>query len=1046
MSSNEILVPGHRSNQQHVRQGNDYQNVTVAEGGRALRGNVYAENFSMNILDPSQRPQKTEQEKKDDFMRSLSFDVMDYRLATIGIAHRDTCSWLYSRAEYLKWQDPGSRAEHHGFLWIKGKPGAGKSTLMKHALQHAQDLAQRNTAIFSFFYNARGHELEKTTEGMYRSLLHQVYEALPDRLPKVLPKHSSDPSKHTWQLPILQNMLRDALLNFGNATEITCYIDALDECDEDAIRPAVDYFADLGEQAVFQGTKISICLASRPYPNITMQRYQAFNLDEQSEHHEDIKKFVRGKLRDVDNLDLELSEEVSRRSCGVFLWASLVVQILNKRMNHGADHQQLMADLEAVPTGMKELLKSILSDGSAFLLPTLLWVLFSREDVELRQLYFAIRFCAENKTFEELDWERITPEQMRLFILSSSKGLIEATSEDGIDRPQFIHESVREYLLTGGLSLLDNSLAANWSVVSHLKMAIWCRDYIESEPFWDLEGQPNEVHHLWVTAANCFYGHCEIAYKGGALQLEILDALSQRTQHRIAQLRDLGDSATILDDLLEGGHRALAEGLLRRQLMHYSNANRDQGDACAEERTVAIGGTIPHFDFNARDNSATLISAINIPWRPAVQLLLDCGADPNLAPWYDAPLLAAIRTGDCEIVELLLLRGADPSITLLTRGISTIEQTPILLAVIKGHKRDVKTLLERGADANGGSIGRGGPLTHAIRGAFIMFPTPGAGADDGPCQSEIAGMLLKHGANANGKGAERESPLTIAISKHEHEVVKMLLEHGANANGCVAELQKPLFKAILTDQQELVRLLLAHGGDPNGTIRERPLHLAVGRRDESTVRLILEAGADTKTKDEMGRGPLHVLCLGGKCPFEDSFCESSSIRKALLDAGADINAIDVTEYTALTMVAEMGSPSVEHLLVDRNFTNLTHRMALTIAAKTGDFGPARLLIKDGTDINATDSANKTALVTAVEMEDHCLVRLLLDAGADTNVTDSAHRTALIIAAEMGNFDIARLLVDRGANLDIYGQEVHYLRLLMAGKGIALGPKELGPDV
>jgi hypothetical protein len=57
--SNEIVAPSHRSNQQHVRQGNDYQNVSVGEGGRAILGNVYADSFSMNVLDPSQRPQKT---------------------------------------------------------------------------------------------------------------------------------------------------------------------------------------------------------------------------------------------------------------------------------------------------------------------------------------------------------------------------------------------------------------------------------------------------------------------------------------------------------------------------------------------------------------------------------------------------------------------------------------------------------------------------------------------------------------------------------------------------------------------------------------------------------------------------------------------------------------------------------------------------------------------------------------------------------------------------------------------------------------------------
>jgi hypothetical protein len=66
--SNEIVAPSHGSHQQHVRQGNDYQNVTVAEGGRAILGNVYADNFSMSILDPSQRPQKMEEEKRQEYL------------------------------------------------------------------------------------------------------------------------------------------------------------------------------------------------------------------------------------------------------------------------------------------------------------------------------------------------------------------------------------------------------------------------------------------------------------------------------------------------------------------------------------------------------------------------------------------------------------------------------------------------------------------------------------------------------------------------------------------------------------------------------------------------------------------------------------------------------------------------------------------------------------------------------------------------------------------------------------------------------------------
>jgi hypothetical protein len=127
-------MEGRRADQQQGRQGNDYQNFTVREGGRGVFGNIYADSFHMSVLDDPQRPRKTKQEEQADFMKSLSFDVMDSRLTTIDIAHRDTCSWLYSRVEYLRWQDPELRASHHGFMWIKGKPGAGRSTLMKHAL------------------------------------------------------------------------------------------------------------------------------------------------------------------------------------------------------------------------------------------------------------------------------------------------------------------------------------------------------------------------------------------------------------------------------------------------------------------------------------------------------------------------------------------------------------------------------------------------------------------------------------------------------------------------------------------------------------------------------------------------------------------------------------------------------------------------------------------------------------------------------------------------------------------------------------------------
>ena len=63
---------------------------------------------------------------------------MDARYATIKTAHTRTCRWLLKEPKYRDWLDMNKTVEHHGFLWIRGKPGSGKSTLMKFAVGSAR--------------------------------------------------------------------------------------------------------------------------------------------------------------------------------------------------------------------------------------------------------------------------------------------------------------------------------------------------------------------------------------------------------------------------------------------------------------------------------------------------------------------------------------------------------------------------------------------------------------------------------------------------------------------------------------------------------------------------------------------------------------------------------------------------------------------------------------------------------------------------------------------------------------------------------------------
>ena len=89
---------------------------------------------------------------------------MYVRQKNIHVALDNTCNWLFSTTEYNDWISRKNIEVHHGLLWIKGRPGAGKSTLMKEALHRAEvKTSKTGTTTAGFFFNARGTEiLEKT--------------------------------------------------------------------------------------------------------------------------------------------------------------------------------------------------------------------------------------------------------------------------------------------------------------------------------------------------------------------------------------------------------------------------------------------------------------------------------------------------------------------------------------------------------------------------------------------------------------------------------------------------------------------------------------------------------------------------------------------------------------------------------------------------------------------------------------------------------------------------------------------------------------------
>lgn len=148
-----------------------YERVTAHENARMHLGDIitiYCQHDSSST-EETFSGSNTRQLRK-----ALDFKNMHRRFDDIGRALLDTCQWVFDSLHYLHWQDASLHSEHCGFLWIKGKPGAGKSTLMKCAVNHTLETSE-DGAIAYFFYDASGSLLQRSTEGMYRCLLSQMY-------------------------------------------------------------------------------------------------------------------------------------------------------------------------------------------------------------------------------------------------------------------------------------------------------------------------------------------------------------------------------------------------------------------------------------------------------------------------------------------------------------------------------------------------------------------------------------------------------------------------------------------------------------------------------------------------------------------------------------------------------------------------------------------------------------------------------------------------------------------------------------------------------
>ncbi|XP_044460163.1 ankyrin-1-like [Triticum aestivum] len=169
----------------------------------------------------------------------------------------------------------------------------------------------------------------------------------------------------------------------------------------------------------------------------------------------------------------------------------------------------------------------------------------------------------------------------------------------------------------------------------------------------------------------------------------------------------------------------------------------------------------------------------------AARYLLDRGADPMIPGRLGSPLHTATMNGNCEIVELLLSRGADVDVFDSKHG------TPLHAATNLSEVGPMKVLLEHHADPNKVLNLHSTPLSMAIQRESL----------------ECVKLLIEAGADVNKTNYIGVTQLMVAANNGLPDIMRCLLDAGANANIGDSFGTTPIEIAALKGRRSMVEIL-----------------------------------------------------------------------------------------------------------------------------------------------------------------------------------------------------------------------------------------------
>jgi hypothetical protein len=582
--------------------------------------------------------------------RRLHYPEMFNRQSNIALADPATLSWLEDDNRPLnRWV-----LSDTGVFWIQGKPGSGKSTMKRFAdhLSTSANLFVRRHRVVPFYFNGLGSQLEKSMEGLLRSILYQMISWDPAFFVHCRDKFSLMPTEPA-RLTLTDLKVLLVLLLGGKdlGARFCILIDALDEC-AGLLRDDLVFLQDISTK---HKDVVQICIASQPSPMLVSLLSRCPGLELQQTTSTDIQAYVESKLRATREQDAGLFEELCEiivgRARGVFLWVVLVVENAARMFEEGDTVQEIKAKVVATPVGLNEyytcLVKKIQKDH--LLEANLIFNLLCRvmRPLSLRELRYALAFGRTNsiKSQCEIEQSESLPRkdtEMARRLRSRCIGFVEVSN----NVVQFMHQSVKDFLFDG--VIMEDAISEQGTDMitrGHQFLLRACTRYLcLSEIQWVTDSTVSQQPFL-AYSSEFWLDHYRKAVEDGSLRFpEVLpffrpDSRSfgnwRRLYHAIKQRNssDYHGDDTICSFAAQHG----LIGLLEMLIKEGENINIEGGE---------LGSPL---------QAAVVADNLDI-----ARFLLDNGANVNsLGGRFGTPIAAAITLQNQDMISLLLRYGAD---------------------------------------------------------------------------------------------------------------------------------------------------------------------------------------------------------------------------------------------------------------------------------------------------------------------------------------------------------------------------------------------------